>query len=696
VFVSTTPAGSHAGGYDAFEIDLTAALPAQSEEIPLAIRCSNARDFDLIPSDLNDFTLHGGIYRPLELAYFPAISLSHCGIRTTVTGDCGKLSLDLELRNPAGLVDEVSWNIKVFGPDGGVLDERKGCAPAWTGGKKLPEISLAGVTRWRVENPVLYRILVVLESRHGQTSAEKRIGFRDFDFHEHGPFYLNGSRLLLRGTQRHEDHAGVGASMTAEQIAAEMRMIKAMGANFIRLGHYQQNEQVLDLCDELGLIVYEEIPWCRGGLGGETYQEHARSMLRGMIRQHSHHPSVVFWGLGNENDWPGDFEEFDQARISRFMAELHGLAKELDPDRLTSIRRCEFCSGIVDAYSPSIWVGWYRGNYREYSEEIESATRKYPRWLHIEWGADCHAGRHAEEPDCGVSTVLSSDGGDERAGDFLRYGGDLRVSRDGDWSETYCCDLIDWHLGVQESSSGFPGSAHWLFKDFSTPLRPDNPIPFVNQKGVVQRNLEPKEGYYVFQSHWATEPMLRLYGHGWNHRWGGEGEARRVRVYSNCPSVEVFLNGVSLGAKDRRPGDFPCSGLRWDTPFQNGPNCLEAVARLPNGAVLRDSIRFTYHSTFGIKAARIQLTGQDIGGAVRLEATLVDAEGLPCLTARDVLNCEVLGEVLQSPEMGVMGGASQCEAANGRAFWNVQVTGAPAFAVVRSAGLPPTYFSLRA
>ena len=117
---------------------------------------------------------------------------------------------------------------------------------------------------------------------------------RSFEFVKNGPFKLNGERLLIRGTQRHEDHAGLAAAMTEELMRKEMQLVKDLGANFIRLGHHQQSRIVLDLCDELGLLVWEEIPWCRGGLGGERYQgtsathvaQHDRSASQSSVDNH--------------------------------------------------------------------------------------------------------------------------------------------------------------------------------------------------------------------------------------------------------------------------------------------------------------------------------------------------------------------------------------------------------------------------
>ena len=113
---------------------------------------------------------------------------------------------------------------------------------------------------------------------------------------------------------------------------------------------------------------------------------------------------------------------------------------------------------------------------------------------------------------------MGGNSADERAGDFALQGGDPRASRDGDWSETYIVKLFDWHLKEQETMPWLTGTAFWVFKDFSTPLRPDNPVPYVNQKGVVERDLTKKEAYYVFQSYWTKQPMIHIYGHNWRTR----------------------------------------------------------------------------------------------------------------------------------------------------------------------------------
>src|SRR4029077_2872553 len=230
--------------------------------------------------------------------------------------------------NPGQLKGEVRLSARILDPKGKVVHEVSRNLPEAKGAQDLDTFSLDAPALWSPNTPSLYRCEVTLYSDRGEMLVVERFGLRNFEFMSHGPFKLNGARLLLRGTQRHEDHAGLGSAMTEDLIRTEMELIKAMGANFIRLAHYQQSSIVLDLCDELGLLVWEEIPWCRGGLGGELYRAQCRDMLNAMIDQACKHPAGILWGLGNENGWARDFEVFDQKATRSFMMELNTLAHQ--------------------------------------------------------------------------------------------------------------------------------------------------------------------------------------------------------------------------------------------------------------------------------------------------------------------------------------------------------------------------------
>ncbi len=357
VFINQTQVGSHVGGYDEFTIDITDAVrQALGGEVKgvvrLSVRCDNSRDLEMIPSDLSDFNLYGGLYRPVHLLYRPAVTLDwpKIAVNTVLEDGIGEVSVEAVISNPERLEGDITGTWKLFAPDGSrVATEEYGVQVGSEHTKPLRfSHTVSRPQLWSPAAPGLYRWeLTCTWNATGETHVQSgKLGFRHFEFKEKGPFFLNGSRLLLRGTHRHEDHAGVAAAQSDASLRTEMEMMKAMGVNFIRLGHYQQYWKVLELCDEFGFLVWEEIPWCRGGLGGDLYQEQARRMLTHMIHQHRHHPSIILWGLGNENDWPGDFPEFDELAIRTFMSELNDLAHALDPSRKTCIRRCDFCADL--------------------------------------------------------------------------------------------------------------------------------------------------------------------------------------------------------------------------------------------------------------------------------------------------------------------------------------------------------------
>jgi len=677
LYVYQTPAGSHVGGYDEFTFDITDAVAAYradetaftrkayGDQIPLALCADNTRDLDHIPSDLSDFNLYGGLYRKVHLKYVPAIALEqlHIASRVDLREQLAHLHITSKLYNPEHHVEALTYRLTIFDPAGQVI-------AADTQTTQLSKASTFTLTLndpalWSPPSPALYRCELTLESPFGSHTLTETFGLRHVRFEAKGPFYLNGERLLLRGTHRHEDHAGVGQAMHDVQIREEFRLMKEMGVNFIRLGHYQQAELVLDLCDSLGILVWEEIPWCRAGADSEGQRQAARATLRSLITQHDNHPSVIIWGLGNEHDWRGEREHLDTVAIRNLMAELHALSHELDPTRQTAIRRCNFAKDLVDVYSPSIWAGWYRGVFTEYQNVSRQEMEEVDHFLHVEWGASHHAFRHAENPDQGIEAIGRMGTADEREGDFLREGGDPRVSKDGDWSTTYACNLIDWHLKEQENMPWLTGTAYWPFKDFSTPLRPENPIPYVNQKGVLERDFTKKESYYVFQSYWTEAPMVHLYGSSWPIRWGEDGEEKLLKVYSNCPSVELILNGQSLGRKQRNSQDYPAAGLRWRTPLRPGENVVIAKGQRGELSVV-DTLRFTYQTESWGTPARLSLkVVAQRGDSLLLEARLFDAEGVQCLDASDFVRFGLTGAGELIDHQGTSVGSRRIGLANG-------------------------------
>jgi beta-galactosidase len=337
-------------------------------------------------------------------------------------------------------------------------------------------------------------------------------------------------------------------------------------------------------------------------------------------------------------------------------------------------------------YSPSIWAGWSRGIYTEYKQVTEDEFKKVNHFLHMEWGGDSHAGRHSENPDKALQNIKATGAADERAGDASLFGGAARVSKDGDWSESYICNLFDWHLKEQETMPWLTGAAQWIFRDFSTPSRSDNPVPYVNQKGLIERDGTKKEGYYVFQSYWATKPMVHIYGHSWPVRWGDEGEQKMVKVYSNCDEAELFVNGKSYGVKKRSSQDFPAAGLRWNVAFNKGENNVSVIAKKyvlvrkggPNSkdmaslkliAEVRDSIQFQYQTEKWGKPSKLLIEKiNEENGVATIQAKLLDDKNVQCLDAANWIRFGLTGDGELIDDLGTSSGSRYVQLYNGRAI----------------------------
>ncbi|MGB5384921.1 MAG: glycoside hydrolase family 2 TIM barrel-domain containing protein [Lutimonas sp.] len=665
IYVNGQFAGKHIGGYVGFKIDLSKFI-AKGENTIL-VRVDNGYHPEIIPSQQSDFFIYGGITRDVYLITEPLQHLGKIKINTpSVSKSRGLLNINAQIENLNS--KDLKLQGILYDPNGKKVSQKtisvSGASPV-INFKPIPSPML-----WDTETPHLYKVTMLL-TENGKLidKKEEKFGFRWFEFKDHGPFFLNGKRLIVRGTHRHEEHAGTGAAMSNAEHFADLRSIKSMGANFVRLAHYPQDPEVYKACDELGLLVWDELPWCRGGVGNEPWKENTKRLLIEMIEQNYNHPSIIIWSLGNEMYWLPEFENGDKPElINPFLTELNEIAHRLDPYRKTAVRKYYEGADIVDVFSPSIWSGWYSGSYKSYRKAIDTYKKEYKHFIHAEYGGSSHVGRHSENPVTGEG-VIKSEGWEE---EIVQTQVD-NVAKIGDWSENYIVDLFDWHLRISESDPDFVGNIQWAFKDFGTPLRPENDIPYMNQKGLTDRNGNPKDAYYVFKSYWSNEPFVYIESHTWTDRQGPEDVKRNISVFSNCEEVEFFLNGKSLGTKQKDIQHFPASGLNWDVLFKKGQNTLIAIGKDKSGREFKDEIEVNYRYQKNEPAKNLTLSYLMLSnGNFLVTAEAIDKNGLRCLNYEKKVYFQCLsgGETIKN--QGTPTGSETISMANGKASIEVK------------------------
>jgi beta-galactosidase len=688
VFVNGKKAGEHIGGYIGFTVDMTPYLKQGKNTI--AVRADNSYDPEVIPSQKSDFFIYGGITRDVFLRELPKshidrtqistpkVSKSKANLEAIVMTSQEQKNLTIEI----ALVDSRGKTIQKE------TSKTKGTSTELKMEVKNPQL-------WSPKTPNLYLLVVTLKNgKKVIDQTTEQVGFRWFEFKDHGAFFLNGERLLLRGTHRHEEHAGVGAAMSNKQHRADMELIKSMGTNFVRLAHYPQDPEIYKACNELGLIVWDELPWCRGGLGNDSWQENTTGMLKEIINQNYNHPSIIFWSLGNEMYWLPDFENGgDTEKMNVYLSELNDIAHQMDPSRVTAIRKYYEGANIVDVFSPSIWSGWYSGSYKSYQKAIDQYKAEYNHFIHTEYGGSSHLGRHTENPITGEGEI-QADGWEEA----IVQTDVANIAQIGDWSENYMVDLFDWHLRISETDPTFIGNAQWAFKDFGTPLRPENDIPYINQKGLVDRDNNPKDAYYVFKSYWSDEPFAWIESHTWTERQGPEGTSREISVYSNAAEVEFFMNGKSMGTKKKDITKFPASGLTWTVDFKEGKNAIRAVGKAADGTVVNDDLEVNYRYTKNGKANKLTLEYEKLdNGNYLITAFAKDSKDLRCLDYEERVYFQALSGATTMKSLGTPTGSESIKMANGKASIEIvpDGNGKPIEVMVLNQSFKGTYMTIK-
>ena len=518
VYLNGEAVAHHEGGYSTFRVNLTDKL---QEENVLAVALNNADNNYVYPQKA-DFTFYGGLYRMVNLIVVPEshFELDYAGgngIAVTPTVECdenrvptGKASVKVETW-VTGNADSVV--ITITGEDSesktvAVVDEHAEAT-----------FELEHVHLWDgVDDPYLYYAKAELSS--GDVT-ETTFGCRSFYTDPEKGFVLNGRVYPLRGVSRHQDRTGAGNALSYEMHKEDMEIIKEIGANTIRLAHYQHAQEFYDLCDEYGMVIWAEIPYITMHM--PNGRANTLSQMEELVVQNYNHPSIVCWGLSNEITaaTPVDEDLLENHRL------LNDLCHKLDKTRFTTMANVfmqEPDSPLLEiphVHSYNLYFGWYLGELEQNDEFFDEYHAKYPdRCIGFsEYGADANPQYQSTAP------------------------------THGDYSETYQTVYHEHMLKMIEERPYLWATHVWNMFDFAADGRDEGGKHGVNQKGLVtmDRKLK-KDAFYLYKAYWNKEDaFVHICGRRYVDR---KEDTTEVKVYSNQTTVSLYVDGTLLETQE--------------------------------------------------------------------------------------------------------------------------------------------------
>jgi beta-galactosidase len=492
----------HLGGYSAFRVNLTEALEPFNT---ITVTADNSFTRQVYPQRA-DFTFYGGIYRDVYLITVPMTHFSlgdygSRGFRVTpgIEGNRAVVHLQAQTENAADGTPVV-FCISGVGED--ITQVKNGVAETF--------ISIDNVRLWDgLNDPYLY----TATARMGDDTITTQFGCRTFHVDpEHG-FYLNGRSYPLCGVARHQDRPGVGSALTPAMHEEDLALILEMGANSVRLAHYQHDEYFYDLCDRAGLLVWAEIPYITEHMPEANANTH--NQMTELVLQNVNHPSIFCWALSNEITVTGGVTD-DLTANHRALNEL---VHKLDASRPTAMAHSflqetdDPLVNLPDLSAFNLYYGWYVGD-REYNstwfDDFHSAYPATPVGL-SEYGADANPAYQSPAP--------------ER----------------GDWTESYQAVYHEYMLEMWAARPFIWCMFVWNMFDFAADGREEGGKPGQNQKGLVTFDRKTKkDAFYLYKAYLAKEPFIYLCGRRYAERMEAETE---IKVYTNQPEVTLFVDG---------------------------------------------------------------------------------------------------------------------------------------------------------
>ncbi|MDE5871608.1 MAG: hypothetical protein K2H22_06690, partial [Muribaculaceae bacterium] len=393
---------------------------------------------------------------------------------------------------------------------------------------------LNDVRLWSPEDPYLYKVSVeILKEGEVIDSGACRTAFRTFGFDGEGRFLLNGKPYKLRGMCRHQDRRPNGIALLDEQHRTDVRLAKEMGANFMRISHYPQDDAVLEMCDRLGLIVWEEIPVIDYVPDIPGFDDNCEAMLRDMVRRHRNHPSIAMWGYMNEIllRVPEEGRDATLDRTRKLAHRLESVVRDEDPDRLTTMAfhgsdayHDAGLSGITDVKGWNLYQGWYGGRLDGFGQYLSRQHREHPdhKLIVSEYGAGSDLRIHSFSPE------------------------------PFDFSVEYQQKYLEHYLPVIEDSAFVAGASHWNLIDFSSANREES-MPRINNKGILTNDRKKKDVFYYYAAMWhdpARDTIVHIAVDDWKERTdivSADGKVSHpIKIYTNLPSIGLSVNGLSV------------------------------------------------------------------------------------------------------------------------------------------------------
>ncbi|MGN8737964.1 glycoside hydrolase family 2 TIM barrel-domain containing protein [Bilifractor sp. HCP3S3_D3] len=494
----------HEGGYSTFRVELSGKLQKQKKNL-LEISVSNEENSTVYPQKA-DFTFYGGLYRSVNLIsvpeeHFELLKDGTPGIKVTPV-------VDLESKSATVTVETWHNGKSVDITVNGETRTVEHCA----------EFVIENVHLWDgLNDPYLYTATAKLPSGD---EVSTRFGCRVFTFDSEKGFFLNGRSYPLRGVSRHQDLKGKGNALSYEDHAADMAIIRELGANSLRLAHYQHAQEFYDLCDENGIVVWAEIPYITMHM--QNGRQNTLDQMRELITQCYNHPCIAVWGLSNEITAASAVNE-DLLENHRA---LNALCHRMDPTRLTTMANVfmlEIDSPILeipDINSYNLYFGWYLGELEQTDEFFDEYHAKYPERVigFSEYGADANPAYHSSNP------------------------------QKGDYTEEYQALYHEHMLAMIEARPYLWATYVWNLFDFAADGRDEGGKHGENQKGLVtfDRQLR-KDAFYLYKAAWNKEqPFVHITGKRYKNRAEAETE---IKVYSNCDEVKLYVDDMLIGTQ---------------------------------------------------------------------------------------------------------------------------------------------------